>query len=103
AQTPGEINNNSGRLYEFETLEEVQENLNQLSEGDNPYVQQTARRPGQKEQRYVHLFGQVPETSESPTDKNSSNIQLEERVAFLEGEVLYLRENLDKLLKELLG
>jgi len=100
AQTPGEINNNSGRLYEFETLEDVQEILNKLAEEEIPYVQQLPKRPGQKEQRYIHLFGPIPETNESTTEK--SNLNLEARLIKLEEEVIYLRENLDKLLKELL-
>src|SRR6201986_829000 len=48
-QTPGEINTNSGRLYEFESIEEVQEMLENLASGDVPYLMQLPRRPGQKE------------------------------------------------------
>src|SRR5690606_4419939 len=73
AQTPGEINNNSGRLYEFESLEEVQEILNHLAEADTPYIQQLPKRPGQKEQRYIHLFGALPEVTETSSEKSSSN------------------------------
>lgn len=106
AQTPGEINNNSGRLYEFESLEEVQEILSRLADDETPYVQQLPKKPGQKEQRYIHLFGALPETNEVSFEKSSSNADvsiLEARVEKLEEEVAYLRENLDKLLKELLG
>jgi len=105
AQTPGEINNSSGRMYEFESLEEVQEILNSLAKEEIPFVEQVPKKPGQKEQRYIHLFGQLPESTESSSDQNASNVPggLEERVAHLEEEVIYLRENLDKLLKELLG
>ena len=106
AQTPGEINNNSGRLYEFESLEEVQEVLNELAAADVPYVQQLSKRPGQKEQRYIHLFGTLPEANEAASEKSSSKVDvsdLEARISHLEEETRYLRENLDKLLKELLG
>lgn len=106
AQTPGEINNNSGRLFEFESLEEVQEIPNNLSEGDNPYVRQLPKRPGQKEQRYIHLFGAMPEATETVSEKSASNVDIngfETRISKLEDEITYLRENLDKLLKELLG
>lgn len=106
AQTPGEINNNSGRLYEFESLEEVQEVLNELAAADVPYVQQLSKRPGQKEQRYIHLFGTLPEANETASEKSSSKVDvsdLEARISQLEEETRYLRENLDKLLKELLG
>ncbi|MES2448292.1 MAG: YceH family protein [Bacteroidota bacterium] len=102
-QTPGEINTNSGRLYEFETLEEVNEVLEKLaSEG---YIKQLPKRPGQKEQRYMHLFAGDIEfidedyaLDESPAKSNS---QLEERVIKLETELAELKENLAKLMAEL--
>src|SRR6195952_3319602 len=53
-QTPGELNTNSGRLYEFESIEEVQEVLDKLSDPAMPYLVQLPKRPGQKEQRYAH-------------------------------------------------
>src|ERR1700744_4919176 len=56
-QTPGEINTNSGRLYEFDSIEEVQEMLDKLASGETPYLKQLPRRPGQKEVRYIHLLG----------------------------------------------
>lgn len=106
AQTPGEINNNSGKLYEFESLDEVQEILNHLSDGEISYIQQLPKQTGQKEQRYTHLFGELPAVNEISAEKSSSITDvksLEVRVMKLEEEVIYLRENLDKLLKDLLG
>lgn len=102
-QTPGEINTNSGRLYEFETLEEVNQTLEKLAtEG---YIKQLPKRPGQKEQRYAHLFSGDVEfneeeyaTDESPAKSNSA---LEERVAKLETELAELKGNLAKLMIEL--
>ncbi|UEG54263.1 YceH family protein [Mucilaginibacter daejeonensis] len=108
-QTPGEINNNSGRLYEFDSLDEVNEVLEKLSSGEQPYLTLLPRRSGQKEARYMHLLGEtleIPEDDEetsSPAGNASSNAALEERVTKLEEEVATLREELDKLLKELLG
>ena len=107
-QTPGEINTNSGRLHEFETLEEVQQTLEKLaSEG---YIKQLPKRPGQKEQRYMHLFsGDVEFTEEDfGTDETAvntlkSNTALEERVTKLEAELAELKENFEKLMKELMG
>jgi uncharacterized protein YceH (UPF0502 family) len=104
-QTPGELNTNSGRLYEFESIEEVQDRLTELSSGDHPYIKQLPRRPGQKEQRYVHLLGGSTDWSvesnfeESP--KASSGGGLEARVAKLEQELAELKEAFDKLMKEL--
>lgn len=102
-QTPGEINTNSGRLYEFETLEEVNQTLEKLaSEG---YIKQLPKRPGQKEQRYIHLFSGDVEFVEDDfgTDEITakSNSALEERVVKLETELAALKENLAKLMTEL--
>ncbi len=100
--TPGEINNNSGRLFEFESLEEVHETLTKLAGDEMPYIHLLEKRPGQKEQRYAHLFGEAPEYAEPVSgEKVSSELAL--RVAQLEEEVAYLRDNLDKLMKELMG
>lgn len=108
-QTPGELNTNSGRLYEFESLDDIQQALEKLSGGDTPFVIQLPRRSGQKEARYMHLLGEtleIPEEeeSESPdTGASSSTSALESRVSQLEDELATLRQEFDKLLKELLG
>src|SRR6202012_5276907 len=60
-QTPGELNTNSGRLHEFESIEEVQEILERLATNEPPYIIQLPRRPGQKEARYAHLLAGEPD------------------------------------------
>ena len=105
-QTPGELNTNSGRLYEFETLEEVQEILEKLAGGNMPYVIQMPRRPGQKEVRYMHLLGGTPdlEQEELPEEPARRSVgELENRVATLEQDFKELKEAFDKLMKELMG
>jgi uncharacterized protein YceH (UPF0502 family) len=105
-QTPGELNTSSGRLYEFETLEDVQEVLEKLSGGETPYVVQMPRRPGQKEVRYMHLLGGTPdfEEEELPEEPARRSVgELENRVAKLEREYAEMKEALNKLLKELMG
>lgn len=102
--TPGELNTNSGRLYEFESIEEVQEMLENLSSGENPFVKQLPRRPGQKEVRYIHLLGSTTnwtddEIAQEPSKRSSG--ELEARVAKLEHDLSELREAFDKLMKEL--
>lgn len=103
-QTPGEINTNSGRLYEFETLEEVNQTLEKLA-GEG-YIKQLPKRTGQKEQRYMHLFSgdvEFNDDDDFTADETStkSNSQLEERVTKLETELAELKENFGKLMKEL--
>ncbi|TWJ03513.1 hypothetical protein JN11_01059 [Mucilaginibacter frigoritolerans] len=103
-QTPGELNTNSGRLHEFESLEEVQDVLERLSSEEMPFLIQLPRRPGQKEVRYAHLLAGEPEITDDEDEeetpvRNSSG--LEARVAKLETELAELREAFDKLMKEL--
>jgi uncharacterized protein YceH (UPF0502 family) len=102
-QTPGELNTNSGRLYEFESIEDVQEVLDKLSSGDMPYVKQLPRRPGQKEVRYVHLLGGTDWSDESFSSDAppKSSGELEARLSKVETELAELKEAFDKLMKEL--
>ena len=103
-QTPGELNTNSGRMHEFESIEEVQGVLERLSSPEMPFLMQLPRRPGQKEVRYAHLLCGVPDindedfTDDAPTRSSGG---LEARVVKLETELAELREAFDKLMKEL--
>ncbi|MDO8993229.1 YceH family protein [Daejeonella sp.] len=100
-QTPGELNTNSGRLYEFESIEEVQSTLQDLSK--RGFVKALERRPGQKEVRYVHLLGDsVEDTSDYQSGINPASAdQLSARVEILEKELSELKEAFNKLLSEL--
>jgi uncharacterized protein len=106
-QTPGELNTNSGRIYEFQSLGTVHEILNRLAEAQPPYVKELPKRPGQKETRYVHLFGEhIPlEDSSSVSDEivRKPAHELEVRLAAVERELAEVRETLAKLMKELMG
>lgn len=103
--TPGEINSNSGRLHEFQSLLSVQDTLQQLASYEYPLVQELPKRPGQKEARYTHLFSGIPEETEEnfavaePARKTVSN--LEARVEALEKELSEVKEKLEKLMNEL--
>lgn len=106
AQTPGELNTNSGRLYEFESLEEVQSVLERLSDPEMPYVLQLSKRAGQKEMRYVHLLSGTPDlTQDDASDDNYSRpaSDLEQRLAKVEEELAIMKADFDKLMKELMG
>jgi uncharacterized protein YceH (UPF0502 family) len=94
AQTAGELNTNSGRLYEFDTLDEVQSTLEKLREGNAPFVKVLERRPGQKEVRYVHLLGDVPKfVAEPSSNLNTASMEmLESRVETLEKELSELKD-----------
>lgn len=99
--TPGEINSNAGRLFEFESLDEVQTILDQLSQEEPPFVQQLPKRPGQKEARYIHLLGDVDLTEEPTPASSASNQALEERLATVEAQLAALRAEFDQLMQQL--
>lgn len=103
-QTPGELNTNSGRLYEFESIEDVQEILEKLATSEPPYILQLPRRAGQKEVRYAHLLSGTPDITDDEADEPSAKPSgaLEARVTKLETELAELREAFDKLMKELM-
>lgn len=105
-QTPGEINTNSGRLHEFSSIESVIETLNKMSLGEIPFVKELAKRPGQKEARFIHLLtDKVPdmsdETHEEPARKSVS--ELEARLSKVENELGDVKQTLAELIKELKG
>jgi uncharacterized protein len=105
-QTVGELNSNSARLYEFESLEEVILVLNKLSDTDIPFVKQLQKRHGQKEARFIHLFGETIEFEEEdlPEEPARKNVnELEARLSIVETELESVKESLAKLIKDLMG
>lgn len=105
-QTPGELNTNSGRLYEFDDLEEVQRVLEKLSSAQTPFIQQLPRKSGQKEMRFRHLFGgdtpwEDDHEEVETADKQHSNLEL--RLSAVELELAELKAAFDSLMKELNG
>jgi len=105
AQTPGELNTNSGRLFEFHSLEEVQQTLDNLAKYDTPFVLQLNRKPGQKEARYMHLLAGTPDMDaeeflpEEPARKSVN--EMEARLSKVEQELAELKDRFERLMKEL--
>lgn len=105
-QTPGELNTNSGRMHEFSSLESVLENLNKMMDYSPPMIKELERQPGQKEVRYKHLFGALPEFNSDVTEINTvdqTSEDMQNRLSHLEKEVADLKEMVNKLVKELMG
>ncbi|MDN3588348.1 YceH family protein [Pedobacter aquatilis] len=103
ALTPGEINSNSGRLYEFDSIEEILEQLQKLSEEQPPFVKLQPKKPGQKEARFIHLLGEQAEVQEieqhmPQTTIFQPNEELENRILKLEQEVEDLKELVNLLM-----
>lgn len=104
--TPGEINSNSGRLYEFDHLEEVQQVLEKLSGGDPVFVKQLPRQSGQKEMRYMHLFASealIEEYLQEPETVAKVSNDYETRLSAVETELSELKAAFNALMKELNG
>lgn len=104
--TIGEINSMSGRMFDFDGLEEVQKTVEQLKEFETPFVQHLPKLTGQKEARLVHLFTAVPTEEELAAESSSdvgsrSNGQLEERLEVVEKQLAELQAAFDALMKEL--
>jgi len=105
-QTPGELNTNSGRLFEFKSLESVHETLNSLMQTEVPYVRELPRRPGQKEARFIHLLGETAYANEEHLGEaiiGNSPSDLEQRVNTLEKELNEVKLKLENLIRELNG
>ena len=101
-QTPGELNQRTGRLHPFTDLGAIHETLERLVSRE--LVERLGRQPGQKEERYRHLLGADADASErdrpsaaEPATYASSPSSLEARVASLEQEVAALRAALSRL------
>lgn len=104
--TPGEINSNSGRLYEFDSLEEVQQVLEKLSGGETVFVKQLPRQSGQKEMRYMHLFGSeelIEEYLQEPESMPKVSNDYEARLTIVEQELAELKAAFAALMKDLNG
>ena len=103
--TAGEINSNSGRLYEFDSLQEVQQTLENLANYEIPFVSLLPKKPGQKEGRYCHLFAAIPNSDDYdlPAEPARKHVtELEERLTKVENDLATLQEAFDKLMKELM-
>lgn len=105
-QTPGELNTNSGRLYEFESIEEINACLKKLVEGADPFVIELPKQPGKKETRFMHLFGEslvVAEQEFREEELVHNTNALESRITALEEELEEVKATLARVMQELFG
>jgi uncharacterized protein YceH (UPF0502 family) len=100
--TAGEINSNSGRLYEFESLGEINEQLEKLAQ--EGYLKSLPKQMGHKEVRYIHLLGEInleAYENSGPVSSSSNDQILLDRIAQLEQEVATLKQQFQDLWDEL--
>ena len=100
AQTPGELRGRSDRLHKFETVNEVEDTLRDMSTHSEPLVRELPRRPGQKEARWAHTVGGTVIEEERIVEQPASE-PLSARVARLESQVSELATQLQALLQKL--
>ncbi|WP_443938887.1 YceH family protein [Pedobacter sp. MW01-1-1] len=98
--TPGEINSNAARLYEFESIEEIAQQLEKLASDETPFVKQLPKKPGQKEARFVQLLGEYVENEQESNQPlvTPSTEEFENRITKLEQEVEELKELVNLLM-----
>jgi uncharacterized protein YceH (UPF0502 family) len=105
AQTSGELRTRTDRMYDFQSLEEVEsviENLRNRETG--PLVKILERMPGQKENRVMHLMGDddVENSYIKPEVKPDTNKtqELEQEIISLKEQIKKLEEKLDNFIKQ---
>jgi uncharacterized protein YceH (UPF0502 family) len=105
-QTPGELKGRSERMASFGSLDEVDRVLDVLCQ--RGYARRIPRQPGQKEDRFEHLFGgddesgvepapEAPEHAGPRREVTEPDGELATRVATLEAQVEELRRELSAL------
>lgn len=109
-QTVGELRGHGARLYEFASLEEVDETINALASREpEKLIVRLPRQPGQKEARVAHLLsGEVsienlpddPAPARSRRSENDRVATLEAEVETLKTEVAQLREQFEVFKKQ---
>jgi uncharacterized protein len=105
-QTVGEIRGRTGRMHEFQSLDETEATLDALiGRATGPLVVRLARQTGLKEQRYAHLLaGEVslPAADSAPSVEPAVvAVRFEnERLAKLEADAAGLRAEVAELKRE---
>lgn len=100
-QTLGELRTRCERMHPFTDTTAIENVLTELNDSGEPLVVKLPRQPGQKEQRYAHLFSGPPEIHESVDEPppESARIKVAEeevRISRLEQELSALRAEFDK-------
>ena len=104
AQTPGELKQRTERMQGFASIEELEEVLTRLI--DKQFVHELARRPGQKEERFMHRLSEDVEGEETEAAAPAQVVvppppRRDERMDRLEAEVAALREEIAAIKAEL--
>lgn len=101
-QTPGELRTRCARMCEGITLQDVEENLRQLSSDEEHYVKKLSVQPGKREARWMHLFAgeDIPEEESIAAPQEKVRVVIEQenqRIEALEAEIQQLKEQFTAL------
>jgi hypothetical protein len=102
-QTLAELRVRSERMHAFDTLAEVQTELDALTDRDDPVVARLERQPGRKEARYGQLLVKVEQqhprevSDEAAQQDTLTLVGVARAVQLLQGEVAELRARVDRL------
>ena len=97
AQTLGELNQRTSRIYAFENLDEVNQTVEGLVNRDTPLVFKLPKQSGQKAEKFAHLLSGEIDLEDLPTIAQPTSVSAKnERIENLEQKV----ENLETELKE---
>jgi hypothetical protein len=101
-QTIGEIRLRTGRMHEFQSLEEVEKTLQELKvKAGGPLAAQLPLQPGRKEIRFMHcLSGAVEASGETRVLQPTPASPLQSRIEVLENSVSELRVGLEGIKKQ---
>ena len=99
-QTPGELRTRCERMAGFSDLGDVLAELEALSRRQEPLVVRLARVPGQKEERFAHLWGQPDDGGPRPSRAAVPSVPLPRPAVGLEGEVAALRAEVASLRRD---
>lgn len=95
-QTPGEIKGRTGRMFNFESLSQVDNVLNELSKDENKFIVKFPRQMGMKESRYMHLLSGEP--TKYSTDPLTVELSTTERLGMAEKEIEQLKKEIAELI-----
>ena len=99
-QTIGELRERSQRIYEFESLNEVHQTLDELMKRTEPLIIELPKQPGQKEARYGHLLsGEISPEAMATTIFTPTHAK-QDQIAKLEAEIEELKTNFAALRNE---
>ena len=97
-QTLAELRARSERMHPFDTLAQVQEALDALTQRDDPLVARLERQPGRKEARYCQLLVDGEQVQPEPAPPDQLTLaDLARQVELLAAEVAELRVQVESL------